>query len=101
MGRRAIETENHQVHRLLARQSAETLGSKHPRIVRIIAETIEQRLPRQRSPDVLLGILQSCPVITTAAAAEVTGHRYARSTISEYTLLARIASRRIAEHLAA
>lgn len=99
MGRRATETNNRKAHRLLSGLRADKLGKLPPSIDAIIRETIELQLPRKLSGDVLENILRSCPVISTRAAAEATGHRYARSTIAEYTMLARVASASIAGYL--
>lgn len=95
MGRAAIETDSHQVHRFLNRYTAQGLSKKHPKIDSIIKNTIALQLPRQLSCETLRCILQRCPVISTPAAAEATGHRYARSSIAEYAMLARVASKAI------
>lgn len=99
MGRRAVETDNRRVHRVISKMHADALSKRHPRIVGIIKATVDQQLPRKLSCDVLLGVLRTCPVITTRAAADATGNRYARSTIAEYAMLARKASAGIADYL--
>jgi hypothetical protein len=99
LGRSAIEYSNNEVHTLLNRYSDETLSKKHPMISLIIDDTMKAKLPRQLSGGTLLRILKLCPVISVAAAAEATEHRYARSSIAEYAALARSASGRIKEYL--
>jgi hypothetical protein len=83
----------------LIRLPDETLSKKHPKISSIVGDTIKARLPRKLSRDPLLCILKHCPVISVAAAAEATEHRYARSSIAEYAAMARSASERIQEYL--
>jgi hypothetical protein len=100
LARTPIETDSRQVHRFLSRYSAAGLRRKHPKIETIISDTIAQQLPRKLACDTLRCILQSCPVISTPAAAEATGYRYARSTIAEYAMLARVASKAIENYLA-
>ncbi len=101
MGRRATETDNREAHRLLNTERADALRQKHSSIDIIIRKTIEQQLPRKLSGDVLICILRACPVISARAVAEATGHRYARSTVAEYTMLARVASANITKYLRA
>lgn len=76
-----------------------TLGKKHPRIGDIVSATLSMALPAKRLGGTLMEVLKGCKVITVHAAAEATGHRYARSTISEYAMLARVASQGIGEYL--
>ncbi len=99
MARTAIEFDNHRVQKLLSRYASAGLRKKHPEIDGIIRGTLDLKFPRKFSGDTLLHILKVCPVISTPAAADATGHRYAYSTLSEYAALARIASQAIAEHI--
>jgi hypothetical protein len=86
------------VHSFLSSYSEEGLCKLHPKVRNIICSTIKLQHPRKLSFSTLLRILQGCPVITVRAADEATRHRYARSTISEYAALARIASKAIQEY---
>lgn len=99
MGRHAIEFDNHQVRSLMSRYSTKGLNRQHPKIADIISRTIGLQLPRKLSGSALLEVLKGCKAITVQAAAEATGHRYARSTVSEYAMLARVASQGIGEYL--
>ena len=82
------------------RHSEKSLSKRHPKIDSIIRDTIAQQLPRKLSCDPLHCILRSYSTITVRAADEATGYRYARSSIAEYTMLARIASKGIGNYIA-
>ena len=83
----------------MSRYSERGLSRKHPQIDSIIKDTVELQLPRTLSGSRLLEVLKGCKVITVHAAAAATGHRYARSTVSEYAMLARVAAKGISDYL--
>lgn len=100
MARPAIQTDSRQVHRFLClHPSDRALFKAHPPVHSIIEGTLQTRLPRKLSTGPIMDILRRCPIITAGAAAEATGYRYARSTVMEYTMLARDAAQRISGYL--
>ena len=100
MGRRAIEFDNAQVFRFLNRfSSVDSMSTRHPQIIRVIDDALSVALPAKRLRRTLLEVLKGCRAITARTAAEATGNRYARSTIAEYTALARMASQGISDYL--
>lgn len=92
LGRSAIKFDSSEVQAFLSKYAEKGVREEHPRVDSIITDTILLQLARRPSCCTLLQVLQGCPVITVRAAEEATGHRYGRSTITEYTMLARVTS---------
>lgn len=99
MARTPIKHDNRAVHSFLSSVPEKRLREKYPKIDDIVSSTLEIPLPRKLSREPLLCILRRCPIISTPTAAEATGYRYARSTIAEYAMLARMTSQAIGDYL--